>query len=76
MVRRANQIDLLVVLAAREPGAAMPSSKSTEFWSRCAAFFKDYPNVIFDVFSDPSPSAFPAECGRCPFRGGLELLAE
>jgi uncharacterized protein (TIGR03437 family) len=63
VVRRANQIDLLVVLAAREPGAAMPSSKSAEFWSRCAAFFKDYPNVVFDVFADPSPSAFPASAG-------------
>src|ERR1700733_1487663 len=40
VVRRANQLDLLVVLAAREPGAAMPSPKSAEFWSRCAAFFK------------------------------------
>jgi uncharacterized protein (TIGR03437 family) len=63
VVRRANQIDLLVVLAAREPGAAMPSPKSAEFWSRCAAVFKDYPNVIFDVFSDPSPSALPAGIG-------------
>jgi uncharacterized protein (TIGR03437 family) len=56
VVRRANQIDLLVVLAAREPGAAMPSEKTVEFWGRCAAFFKDYPNVLFDVFSDPSPT--------------------
>jgi uncharacterized protein (TIGR03437 family) len=63
VVRRANQIDLLVVLAAREPGAAMPSPKSAEFWSRCAAFFKDYPNVVFDIFSDPSPSAVPASAG-------------
>lgn len=59
VVRRANQLDLLVVLAAREPGSALPSSKSIEFWSHCAAFFKDYPNVVFDVFSDPSPSALP-----------------
>src|SRR5271156_6137751 len=63
VVRRANQVDLLVVLAAREPDAAMPSSKSAEFWSRCAAFFKDYPNVLFDVFAEPSPSAFPASGG-------------
>lgn len=59
VVRRANQLDLLVVLAAREPGSALPSSKSIEFWSHCAAFFKDYPNVVFDVFSDPSPPALP-----------------
>src|SRR3984957_12955341 len=63
VVRRANQVDLLVVLAAREPGAAMPSPRTAEFWSRCAAFFKDYPNVVFDVFADPSPSALPASAG-------------
>jgi uncharacterized protein (TIGR03437 family) len=53
VVRRANEIDLLVVLAAREPGAGLPSEKTAAFWSRCAAFFKDNPNVMFDVFSDP-----------------------
>lgn len=63
VVRRANQLDLLVVLAAREPGAATPSPRMVEFWSRCAAFLKDDPNVLFDVFSDPSPSALPASAG-------------
>jgi uncharacterized protein (TIGR03437 family) len=53
VVRRANEIDLLVVLAAREPGSEMPSAKTAEFWTRCAATFKDNPNVLFDVFSDP-----------------------
>jgi uncharacterized protein (TIGR03437 family) len=53
VVRRANEIDLLVVLAAREPGSGMPSAKTAEFWTRCAATFKDYPNVMFGVFSDP-----------------------
>lgn len=57
VVQRANQIDLLVVLAAREPGAALPSARTVEFWSHCAAFFKDDPNVLFDVFSDPSPAS-------------------
>src|ERR1700678_2636502 len=63
VVRRANQLDLLVVLAAREPGAALPSAKTAEFWSRCAAYFKDYPNVLFDVFSDPLPAALPVSAG-------------
>src|SRR5713101_1654535 len=45
VVRRANDVDLLVILAAREPGAELPSRKSTEFWSHCAAYFKSYPNV-------------------------------
>jgi len=70
VVRRANQVDLLVVLAAREPGAGLPSSETAEFWSHCAAYFKDYPNVIFDVFSDPSPSALPAGTGDPHSRAG------
>jgi uncharacterized protein (TIGR03437 family) len=53
VVRRANEVDLLVILAAREPGAAMPTARTARFWERCAAYFKDYPNVMFDVFSDP-----------------------
>jgi uncharacterized protein (TIGR03437 family) len=56
VVRRANEIDLLVILAADEPGAHLPTAKTVAFWSRCAAYFKDYPNVVFDVFSDPSPA--------------------
>jgi hypothetical protein len=60
VVRRANQLELLVILAASEPGAALPSSRSTEFWTRCAAAFKDYPNVIFGAFSDPLPAAVPS----------------
>ncbi|MGA3074288.1 MAG: cellulase family glycosylhydrolase [Bryobacteraceae bacterium] len=63
LVRRANEIDLLVILAAREPGAGMPSRKTAEFWTRCAAFFRDYPNVIFDAFEDPAPAAVPESAG-------------
>lgn len=42
VVRRANQIDLLVVLSAHEAGANMPSARTAAFWTQCAAFFKDY----------------------------------
>jgi uncharacterized protein (TIGR03437 family) len=56
LVHRANATDLLVVLfldelAAREPETT-PARRTAEFWSRCAAFFKNAPNVIFDVSSD------------------------
>ncbi len=47
VVRRANDIDLLVILAA-------PTNTTTQFWTRCAAVFKDYPNVMFDAFPDPA----------------------
>jgi hypothetical protein len=60
VVRRANQMELLVILAAGEPGAALPSARSIEFWSGCAAAFKDYPNVLFGAFSGPSPAALPS----------------
>jgi uncharacterized protein (TIGR03437 family) len=69
VVRRANQAELLVILAALEPDAGLPSGRTSEFWSRCAAYFKDYPNVMFDVFSEPLPSAIPPNIGD--LRGGL-----
>jgi uncharacterized protein (TIGR03437 family) len=56
VVRRANQIDLLVVIAASESGADALSEKSPEFWTRCATAFKDYPNVMFGVSSDAGDS--------------------
>jgi len=40
IMRNANRLELLVILAAREP---------PEFWARCAAYFKTWPNVMFDV---------------------------
>jgi uncharacterized protein (TIGR03437 family) len=43
-VRRANTADLMVVLAARNADAA--------YWRQCAAYFKDYPNVMFDLLAD------------------------
>ena len=61
VVRRANDLELLVVVAAHQPGSALPSETTQQFWSRCAAAFKDYPNVMFDAFSDPSPAALPAD---------------
>lgn len=41
VVRRATGIDLLVVLA---------SDGSADFWGRCAAAFRNEPNVMFDAF--------------------------
>jgi hypothetical protein len=54
LVRRAHDTELLVVLVARETGAAMPSTKITAFWKRCAAVFRDDPNILFDLFTFPS----------------------
>ena len=51
VVRRATDIDLLVVLAA---------DGSADFWSRCAAAFKSYPNVMFDASGSDSAEAVRA----------------
>jgi uncharacterized protein (TIGR03437 family) len=57
VVRRANGMEMVVVLAAREPGAPLPTQRTVEFWQRCAGYFKNYPNVFFDAFSDPDAAA-------------------
>ena len=51
VVRRANQMDLAVILDAR--GGPSPSAEDLEFWSRCAAYFKSYPNVMFGGLTAP-----------------------
>jgi uncharacterized protein (TIGR03437 family) len=61
LVRRVNQMDLLAILTARD-GAAT-SSEAVEFWSRCAAYFKDYPNVMFDTSSEGPAGAVHAVRG-------------
>ncbi|HWC98340.1 MAG TPA: cellulase family glycosylhydrolase [Candidatus Sulfopaludibacter sp.] len=57
VVRRINEMEMVAVLSAREPNAGLPTAATAEFWSRCAAYFKSYPNVVFDGFADPDPAA-------------------
>ncbi len=40
LVRTANEIEMLVILTAREPGAAMPTVKTAEFWSQLCRVFQ------------------------------------
>jgi uncharacterized protein (TIGR03437 family) len=54
LVASATQNDLLVILAATEPGVSLPSAKLLAYWERCAVVFKDSPNVIFDAFETHS----------------------
>jgi len=51
LVNRAHVTELLVILAAKEPGTATPSAKTAAFWSRCARTFRDDPNIWFDLFT-------------------------
>jgi uncharacterized protein (TIGR03437 family) len=66
VVKSANREHLLVVLAAFEDLASgaqnptgLPSSDTVEFWKACAAFLKDTPGLIFDVFNQPSALNIP-----------------
>jgi uncharacterized protein (TIGR03437 family) len=56
-VRRANSLEMVVVIAAHQTGAELPDETTGKFWSRTAAYFKDYPNVMFDVLANPLPGA-------------------
>jgi Cellulase (glycosyl hydrolase family 5) len=49
IVRRANSLELLVILAATEPN-------SVRFWLRAAGYFKDYPNVFFAASASDVPT--------------------
>ena len=70
MVRRANQSELVVILAAVEEGAKLPTVRTDAFWKKWAAEFKDNPNVLFDLFDDPQADAIPSH------RPGIRTDAE
>lgn len=56
-VRRANQVQLLVILTA-EP---LPE-QAAEFWGRCAGYFRDDVNLMFDL-GDGGPTSLDAVRG-------------
>ncbi len=76
VVHTANRVDLIAILAAREPDAVMPTARTAEFWRRCAMYFKDYPNVMFDLFDNPSPgSDAHSPAGWAAWRDGFDAAA-
>ena len=68
LVNRAHVTELLVILVAKEPGAAMPSAKTAAFWSRSARTFRDDPNVWFDLF------AFSSDVPAADWKASLNPL--
>ena len=58
-VRNANRQDLLVILAATEPATDLPSGRTLRFWTQCAARFRNYPRLLFDVYSPLRASTIP-----------------
>jgi uncharacterized protein (TIGR03437 family) len=66
IVKQANDAGLLVVLAEYEDAASgaadatgLPSLDVMAFWQAWAAFFKDTPMLIFDVFNEPLAANIP-----------------
>ncbi len=66
IVKAANQTGLVVILAAHEdaasgasPDTGLPSAALPDFWRAWAAFFRDTPGVIFDLFNEPSLRSIP-----------------
>ena len=53
-VRQANELQLLVILGPLSPNS--PLSR-VEFWQRCAAVFRSYPNVMFEILSSEEEQA-------------------
>ena len=39
----------MVILAAHDPVASFPSENLVRFWRGCSTFFRDYPQLIFDL---------------------------
>ena len=49
LVSRANQLELLVILGAEDD---LPTQRTVDFWKVCAAYFRDNPHVVFDLFNE------------------------
>lgn len=64
-VGNANRQELLVILAAHEPGTDLPSERMIGFWRECAHRFNKNTRILFDVYSAPKASGIP---GHVPGR--------
>lgn len=67
LVHRANRLELLVILGAEDD---LPTQRTIDFWKRCAAYFRDNPHVVFDLFSEPDARWVPNH------RDGVRTAAE
>jgi hypothetical protein len=84
IVRRANDAELAVVLAAYQDAPAnaastlgLPNANTVAFWREWAARFRDNPRVIFSVFNRCLRPACPAQSPDAapPATGGSGLKA-
>src|SRR5258706_354556 len=58
IVKAANDAGLISVIANFED-AGLPVSSTVAFWNVWAAYFKNTPLVIFDIFNEPSATNVP-----------------
>ena len=49
VVRRANDLELMVILSASDSAETVPAEILVRFWRDCSTFFKDYPQVVFEL---------------------------
>jgi len=68
IVRKANELELLVILAADQPDAS--------FWARCAAEFKVNPNVFFRLASGGDVGAIRASGATQPVIVAGDTIAD
>ncbi len=66
IVQRANAEGLVVVLVPSDTARAgsaistgLPGTEIASFWSAWAAFFKDNPRIVFDLYGRPSAASIP-----------------
>lgn len=66
VVRAANEAGLVVILAEYDDARAgspsrlgLPTAEIGAFWKTWAAYFKDNPMVIFDVYNEPQAKNMP-----------------
>jgi uncharacterized protein (TIGR03437 family) len=49
VVRRANELELAVILSAHQTRSSIPSETLTRFWRECSMFLINYPQLIFEL---------------------------
>ncbi len=59
-IKKVNQAEMIAILAATgDAEQGLPTADTEQFWKSAAAYFKTYPGIIFDAFSEPVAGDIP-----------------